>query len=103
MRYQELCFSAFVLSAAIASNNCSHSSNMPLRHAGSTPKASAPGSVTLPRPDRQDFRQAIIAEGTALVAVQMGCNAFKSCHWSVPRFVRHLICSPAGRPFMLEM
>ncbi len=38
MRYQELCFSAFVLSAAIASNNCSHSPNMPLRHAGSTPR-----------------------------------------------------------------
>jgi hypothetical protein len=38
MRYQELCFSAFVLSAAIASNNCSHSRNLPLGHAGSTPK-----------------------------------------------------------------
>ena len=32
MRYQELCFSAFVLSAAIASDNCRHSRNMRLRH-----------------------------------------------------------------------
>ena len=37
MRYQELLFSAFVLGAAIASDNCRHSGNMPLRHARSTP------------------------------------------------------------------
>src|SRR5260370_31435334 len=37
MRYQELFFSAFVLGAAIASDNCRHSGNMPLRHARSTP------------------------------------------------------------------
>src|SRR6266436_6552461 len=37
MRYQELCFSAFVLGAAIASDNCRHPRNMPLRHARSTP------------------------------------------------------------------
>jgi hypothetical protein len=28
MRHQELCFSAFVLGAAIASDNCRHSRNM---------------------------------------------------------------------------
>jgi hypothetical protein len=37
LRYQELCFSAFVLGAAIASDNCRYSGNMPLRHARSTP------------------------------------------------------------------
>jgi hypothetical protein len=37
MRYQELCLSAFVLGAAIASDNCRHPRNMPPRHARSTP------------------------------------------------------------------
>ena len=37
MRYQELFFSAFVLGAAIASDNCRHPRNMSLRHARSTP------------------------------------------------------------------
>jgi hypothetical protein len=32
VRYQELCFGAFVLGAAIASDNCRHSRNMRLRH-----------------------------------------------------------------------
>src|SRR5216684_2859791 len=41
MRYQELCFSAFVLGAAIASDNCRHPRNMSLRHARSTPMPSS--------------------------------------------------------------
>jgi len=34
MRYQEFCFSAFVLGAATASDNCRHSWNMGLRRTG---------------------------------------------------------------------
>src|SRR6266481_6683093 len=41
MPYQELCFSAFVLGAAIASDNCRHPRNMPPRHARSTPMPSS--------------------------------------------------------------
>jgi len=52
MRYQELCFSAFVLGAAIASDNCRHPRNMPPRHARSTPNAAAPG------PGHPRFRKA---------------------------------------------
>ena len=37
MRYQEFCFSAFVLSTAIAFYDCRHSRNMRLRRAGSSP------------------------------------------------------------------
>ena len=36
VRYQELCFSTFVLRAAIASDNCRHAANMRLRQAGSS-------------------------------------------------------------------
>ena len=55
MRYQELFFSAFVLGAAIASDNCRHSGNMPLRHARSTP-------MPLPQTHSHHFTPA----GTAL-------------------------------------
>ena len=36
VRYQELCFSAFVLSTAIALDDCRHFRNMRLRRAGSS-------------------------------------------------------------------
>src|SRR5258706_12258331 len=55
MRYQEFCFSAFVLGAAIASDNCRHPWNMSLRHARSTP-------MPLPQTHSHHFTPA----GTAL-------------------------------------